>query len=179
MRDWNVVATSAEGRFGRAMRFLMQFGPAAKTPFYNVIQLQADNVPHLLEFLADEWEAGEGRLLLLHRVVPVTFTFNFQDHATFQNKAAELVISWAPQLSGKGFHVRMRRRGFKDTLRSVDEEQFLNRTLVEATGRAGQPGYVAFDDPDAIVAVETIGTDAGISLWFRDDLKRYPFLGLD
>lgn len=178
MRDWNVVATSAEGRFAQAMRFFTQFGPAAKTPFYNVIQLRSDNVPHLLKVLADECEAGGGRLMLLHRVVPVRFTFKFQDHATFQNKAAELVLSWTPQLAGKRFHTRMHRRGFKDTLRSVDEEQILNKTLLEATERAGRPGHVAFDDPDAILAVETIGTDAGLSLWLRDDLKRYPFLGL-
>jgi hypothetical protein len=29
------------------------------------------------------------------------------------------------------------------------------------------------------VAVETVGTQAGLSLWTREDLKRYPFLRLD
>jgi tRNA(Ser,Leu) C12 N-acetylase TAN1 len=35
---------------------------------------------------------------------------------------------------------------------------------------------VSFDNPDAIIAVETIGNQAGMSLWFREDLQRYPFL---
>ena len=34
-------------------------------------------------------------------------------------------------------------------------------------------------DPDAILAVETIGTEGGMSLWTREDLTAYPFLGLD
>jgi tRNA(Ser,Leu) C12 N-acetylase TAN1 len=55
----------------------------------------------------------------------------------------------------------------------------LSDALLEATGEAGRPGHITFEDPDAIVAVETVGTQAGLSLWMREDLKRYPFLRLD
>jgi hypothetical protein len=36
---------------------------------------------------------------------------------------------------------------------------------------------MAFTDPDAILQIETIDGPAGISLWRREDLQRYPFLG--
>jgi len=38
--------------------------------------------------------------------------------------------------------------------------------------------HVAFDDADAVLAVDTVGDRAGMALWTRDDLRRYPFLGL-
>jgi tRNA(Ser,Leu) C12 N-acetylase TAN1 len=44
---------------------------------------------------------------------------------------------------------------------------------------AGTPGSISFDDPDAIVAIESVGQRAGVSLWTREDLRRYPFLRLD
>jgi tRNA(Ser,Leu) C12 N-acetylase TAN1 len=37
---------------------------------------------------------------------------------------------------------------------------------------------VVFDDPDAILSVDTVGDRAGLALWTREELRRYPFLGL-
>ena len=45
--------------------------------------------------------------------------------------------------------------------------------------RAGTPGRISFEDPDAIIAIETIGQRAGMSFWRRADLQRYPFLRVD
>jgi tRNA(Ser,Leu) C12 N-acetylase TAN1 len=44
---------------------------------------------------------------------------------------------------------------------------------------AGAEGEITFEDPDAILALETVGTRAGLSLWTREDLQRYPLLHLD
>ena len=62
---------------------------------------------------------------------------------------------------------------------SQEEEQLMDKVLLEALETAGTPGSITFDDPDAIVAIETLGHRAGVSLWTRDDLRRYPFLRLD
>jgi tRNA(Ser,Leu) C12 N-acetylase TAN1 len=70
----------------------------------------------------------------------------------------------------------MHRRGFKDQLSSEEEERLLNGTIVEATAHSGNSAVVSFDDPAVVIAVETIGNQAGMSLWFREDLQRYPFL---
>jgi hypothetical protein len=51
--------------------------------------------------------------------------------------------------------------------------------LLEALEKAGAPGRVSFQEPDAIIAIETIGTWAGLSLVTREDRERYPFIRLD
>ncbi len=48
-----------------------------------------------------------------------------------------------------------------------------------AGGPGGKGGHVAFAGPDVILAVETVDNCAGLSLWTRQDLRRYPFLRLD
>jgi hypothetical protein len=51
--------------------------------------------------------------------------------------------------------------------------------LLEALKKANTPGRITFDDPDAILALETVDCQAGLSLWTRQELQRYPFLRLD
>jgi hypothetical protein len=41
------------------------------------------------------------------------------------------------------------------------------------------PGRIAFDDPDAIIQVESVDGRAGLSLWNRDELRRLSFLAVD
>lgn len=68
----------------------------------------------------------------------------------------ETVSEWVPQLEGKGFHVRMHRRGFKGRLSSLEEEKMLDEFLLELTKERGNPGHVTFEGPDVIIAVETV-----------------------
>ena len=82
-------------------------------------------------------------------------------------------------LKGKSFHVRLHRRGFKGTLSTPKEERFLDEALLDALEAEGAPGHIAFTDPDAILQIETIDGRAGLSLWQREDLQRYPFLGAE
>ncbi len=179
MERWNLVATTAEGKFTQALKFLAPFGIVKTTSYYNVVMMHVHDTPELMTRLAKEWQTQDGRLLLLKRVVPVTHTFNFSDRAMFVRRAQEVTMDWTPRLTGHTFHVRMHRRGFKDQLSSVEEEQILNTAIIDATGKAGNRAAVSFDDPDAVIAVETIGNKAGMSLWFREDLRRYPFLHID
>ena len=93
--------------------------------------------------------------------------------------AGAVALSWVLELAQSAFHVRMHRRGFKGRLSSQDEERFLDSVLLAALEEAGTPGRITFEDPDAIISVETVGQRAGMSFWRRDDLERYPFLRLD
>ncbi len=179
MSNWNIVATTAEGKYNQALSFLVQFGTVKPTAYYNVVMLQVRDVPGFMAALAAEWETRGRRLALLQRVVPMTHTFNFSDRIAFGRRATEIVLAWVPQLVGKTFHVRMHRRGFKEQMNSEQEEQLLNTVIVEATTQAGRSAIVSYDDPDAVAAVETIGSHAGLSLWFREDLQRFPFLKLN
>ena len=48
-----------------------------------------------------------------------------------------------------------------------------------ALAAAGTPGQISLYDADAVVLIETVGPRAGLALWTRADLARYPFLGAD
>ena len=73
----------------------------------------------------------------------------------------------------------MHRRGLRHDLSSQAEEKTLDAYLMAELARRGTPGRITFDDPDAILVVETVGNCAGMSLWSRDDLQRLSFLKTD
>ena len=54
----------------------------------------------------------------------------------------------------------------------------IGQFIVDETQRRGHEARTSFDDPDLILAVETVGQRAGISLWTRDDRLRHPLLNL-
>lgn len=176
MEDWNVVATSRIGRFDDARRLLAKLGPADRTGYYNVLVLRVEDVDRLLAQLLELSASDPG---VLAHVRPARATFDFRGPEEFEELARRVALAWAPRLAGRRFHVRMHRRGFRRRLSSQQEEHFLDDTLLSALGVAGEPGAIGFDDPDGILAVDTVGGRAGLSLWSRDELLRYPFLGLD
>lgn len=179
MSHWNVVVNLHEYGFKRAFKLLQGLGAVYTTEFLNVLVMQVSNIPRFLETL-NVWVSDDPHLLkLIARVVPVTCTFSFQSPEEFETKAKEAVLYWLPNLAGKRFHVRMHRRGFKGRISSLEEEHFLDRVLLEEMVNIGNPGHITFEDPDAIVVVETVGQQAGLSCWTREDLQRYPFLKLD
>jgi tRNA(Ser,Leu) C12 N-acetylase TAN1 len=179
MSHWNVVVNLHERGFKRAFKLLQGLGAVYNTDFLNVLVMKVSDIPRFLETL-NAWVSDDPSLLkLLARVVPVTRTFSFQSPPEFETKAKEAVLSWLPQLAGKSFYVRMHRRGFKGRISSPEEERFLDRVLLEALAQIGNPGRITFEDPDAILVLETVGQQAGLSCWTREDLQRYPFLRLD
>lgn len=179
IQEWNVVINVNEGGFKQAFKVLSEFGQIKKTGFFNVLAMKVDDVNQLLETLRKRALEDPHFLSFLSRLMPVTSTFTFKSPEEFENKAKEAVLAWVPELSGKGFHVRMHRRGFKGKLSGLEEEQFLDNFLLESLQKAGIPGHITFENPDAIIAVETITQWAGLSLWTREDLQRYPFIRLD
>jgi tRNA(Ser,Leu) C12 N-acetylase TAN1 len=177
MEDWNVVATSRIGRFDDARKLLGKLGPIDRTGFYNVLVMRCDDVDRLLADLLGLLAPREGAVA---HVRPARATFGFRSPEEFEELSRRVALAWAPRLVGQRFHVRMRRRGFRGRLSSPREEHILDDELLGALGRAGEPGSLSFDqDPDAILAIDTVGDRAGLALWSREDLHRYPFLGLD
>jgi hypothetical protein len=179
MNDWNAVVTVHEGGYNRARKFLAEFGPVARTGYFNILALQTADHRQFMEALRDKAEGDREGAASLARVMPVVVTFSFQTPEEFDVKARQAVCTWLPTISGKGFHLRMHRRGFKGRLSSMEEERFLDTFLLDALATAGRPGHITFDDPDAIIALETIGPHAGLSAWTRTELARYPPLHLD
>lgn len=50
---------------------------------------------------------------------------------------------------------------------------------MEALEKSGNPGRITFADPDAIMTVETVDCQAGLSLWTREEMQHYPFIRPD
>ncbi len=179
MRDWNVVVSVREGGYRRVRKLLREFGAVSQSGFLNVLVMRVDDPKRLLEALAERAARQPDALAFLGRTVPVRSTFTFQSPEEFEARARDAALAFLPELAGKRFHVRLYRHGFKGRLSSQEEERLLGTVLKDALEKAGTPGHVTFEDPDVIVAVETLGNRAGLSLWTREDLRRYPSLRLD
>lgn len=179
MEDWNVVVTVREHGYRQALEFLQVFGAVAGTEYYNVLTLRVADFSSFAALLQDALTQHPVLEDVLARVVPVEHTFVFQSPAEFERKACEALGGWIGRLGGHSFHVRMHRRGFKDRLGSQAEEQFLDHWLIEQVQTTGSSALITFEDPDDIIAVETVGQRAGASIWDRHDRARYTFLGLD
>jgi tRNA(Ser,Leu) C12 N-acetylase TAN1 len=179
MRDWNTVATLRGKDFAQATRTLAELGPVARTPYFNVLVLRMEAITGALEQLRENLGAAPDRFSFLGRLVPLTHLFNFKSAAEFEEQAAKAVLARRAELAGKSFHVRMHRRGFKGRLSSMEEEQFLDEVVVKSVREAGATARVSFEEPEVIIAVESVDQRGGLSVWSRQDLERYPFLGLD
>src|SRR5262249_31945130 len=153
------------------------WGEVHRTGYFHVLAMQVDDPEGFLAEIGKEALSTPGIFNILSHVIPVQKTFVFASAEEFEAKAGEIAILWAPMLAGKSFHARLHRRGFKGSLSTPKEERFLDEALLDALEAAGAPGHIAFTDPDAILQIETIDGRAGISLWGREDLQRYPFLG--
>jgi tRNA(Ser,Leu) C12 N-acetylase TAN1 len=133
----------------------------------------------MCDALKKRQEEDPQALSFLSRLISVTKTFTFQTPDEFAQKVKQTISEWVPQLEGKGFHVRMHRRGFKGKLSSLEEEKMLDELLLELTKEGGAAGHITFEDPDVIISIETVAHRAGLSLWTREDLQRYPFVRLE
>jgi tRNA(Ser,Leu) C12 N-acetylase TAN1 len=174
--DWNVVVTLPEQTYREARRLLGKWGALRRTPYYNVLGMKVENPGDFLARFSAAVEEAPGILNYVSHVVPAQQTFAFDTTEDFETQARNIALGWASELDGKSFHVRLHRRGFKGRLSTPKEERFLDEALLAAPGASRR---ITFDDPDAVIQIETIDGRAGMSLWTRDDIRRSPFLGTD
>ncbi|WP_243371647.1 hypothetical protein [Geotalea sp. SG265] len=179
MREWNAVVTVHDGGFTKARRLLDRHGIVAKSDFFNVLLLRSADPFQVLAELHRELGADPGLSLVISRFMPLERLITFQSPEEFEERCREKVMGYIPRLANARFHVRMHRRGFRGKLSSMDEERFLDEFLLHHLARAGTPGKTAFEDPDAVIAIETVGTQGGLSLFSRAQLIQFPLLHLD
>jgi hypothetical protein len=175
---WNVVVTLSEATAAAARRALRRWGRLVNTGYFHVLAMAVDEPQRFLREFGDAVAETPGLLNFVSHVFPAQSSFNFATVEEFEETARKTVLPWAPILAGRTFHVRLHRRGMKGTLSTPKEERFLDDALLAATSGAGAPAQIAFDDADYAIQIETIDHRAGISLWSRADLQRYPFLGV-
>lgn len=179
MFEWNVVVTVYSDDYKRAWHILEDFGRVSKTDYFNVLVLKVPLVEQFLGELSTLAKADASVLNVIARAVPVSETFTFQTPAEFEHQVRRCVAPWVPALADKTFHVRMHRRGFKQRLSSQEEERFVDHFIIGQLREQNASATVSFDDPDVIIAIETVGQRGGVSRWSREQRQAYPFLRLD
>jgi len=180
--DWNVVVTAYDWRGLRsARRLLSGYGEVARTQFHNVLVLRVADVATFLESISAAAEHDLSMRNDIARIMPAQAAFAFATTAEFQEKAGTIARQWADRMPGRSFHVRLHRRrgGTPVKLSAQAEERYLDDCILERLRELGEPGRLEFQDPDYLIDIETVGERAGMSLWSRDDLKRFPFLRVD
>ena len=179
MQTWNVVITVHEGYYRQALEILRSFGTVHKTEFFNVLVMEVDDCREAMENLLVKMTEDPDARAAIARFVPVSQTFFYKNIEEFERKALKGVFFLTKELGGKKFHVRMHRRGFKKRISSLGEETFLDAVLLEALEKRGAAGSISFTDPDAVIVIETVGQLAGMAIFSREELARYPFLHVD
>jgi tRNA(Ser,Leu) C12 N-acetylase TAN1 len=176
MEPWNAIVTARGDRLPQARRVLRAVGRVQRTGFYNVLTVHVDDPAQLVDRLERLFAEHPGAVESVAHIFPAERCFEFSSPAEFESKAREAALAWVPRLAGKTLHVRVHRRGRKGTLVSPEAERAIADTLLAAIRETGNPARVAFDDPDAIVLIETIGGRAGMALLTRDDYRQHPLL---
>lgn len=180
MRDWNVLVTVNGHAWNASLRILRAFGRMAETGFYNVVVMHVDDPRAFVDALAARAAEDPAVLDCLARVVPVERTFEFATAEEFEARALEATAPFAPTLAGKAFYARVHRRGLKGRFSGHAEARKVAEALLDAATPASEtPTRISFDAPDYVVAIETVGTQAGVALLSADDLARHPFLWPD
>jgi tRNA(Ser,Leu) C12 N-acetylase TAN1 len=145
----------------------------------NVLVMKVDDARALLDAAHELVRADPSLRKCVARISPATTTFRFGTADEFRVRASDALRTLALRLAGLSFHVRIHRRGRRGMLVTPNEERMLDAVILDALEALGASRRIAFDDPDAIVAVETVDGEAGIAIWTRRDLDQYPLLGLD
>ncbi len=176
MWKFNLVVTlAADGRFQHLLEELSLYGDFRKTEFFGVILGQ---VPSPVEFLETVREKRTQQLIAfqdLGRVVPVDTCFNFR-HQTFLDQVRAALAPYAKSLADKRFYVRLERRGLKGRLISPEIERALDDFMLDLVERSGATARIAYDDPNTVLTVETVGDRCGIGQLTSELMQRYDFV---
>ncbi len=175
MKEWNVIATSLEGRQDALLMVLRRLGEFWRSPFRNVVLGKVDNPQSFLDQLKGLWEKDLLLPTALARALPVEKIFTVHPDEVAAKLKQEL-LPLVERLGGRKFYVRLDRRGFKGRIHSTAVEREAGEFLIEELQKRGFSPAVDFQDPDVVVVVEMVGESAGLALIDREMRARYPFL---
>ena len=175
MKEWNILATAFWGRGKDALRLLTQYGEFRGSGFKDVLQGHVEDVNLFLEKLELMRQADPDRLSSLSQILPLERTFNFS-LSDFMDKLKETVSPYAEKVEGKKFYVRVKRRGHKGEMSSLEIEKEISAFIFEKLEEAGKQAQVSFNDPDLVIIVETIANRAGVALVTREMKEKYPLI---
>lgn len=179
MKDWNVIVTTYQQGFRRALRSLQEIGPTERSGYYNVLVMKVDDPLTVLEAVERLTEKRPALYDAISRVAPAMRSFDFQSPEAFKAGTEAVLLEWIDKLVERSLHVRLHRRGSRLDLRSPDAERLFDDFVIDATTKAGRPARISFSDPDALIVIDTIDDRAGLAVWTRADLARHRLLRPD
>jgi tRNA(Ser,Leu) C12 N-acetylase TAN1 len=176
MKEWNVVVTSQMRQENRVLKELADLGEFARSGFTSVLVGKVRDIVEFMDTLKVRWE-GQAFLYpqIFGMVAPVKVMFPF----TLENllhRLKEEMLALGPELKGKAFYVRVKRRGHKGEVHSQELEQALDQFLQAEVCAREEECRVDFDRADVIVLVEILHNQCGVGLITREMKERYPFI---
>jgi tRNA(Ser,Leu) C12 N-acetylase TAN1 len=161
--------TSRDSRLGPALAELKPLGKFRTSGYRRVLVGECAPGVGLAEL-------GAGTLATVQRVFVAEQCLAFERDDVTET----LCVVLEDQISrfvGKSFFVRANLRGMKGRLETPTVERALGAFLIDACVAAGEPGRVTFDDPDVVLAVETIGSTVAWALVNREE-RQQPYVTL-
>lgn len=177
MKLWNLLVTVRPGpqHVQRVLDALRRHGEFHRTSFRDVCIGRVDDIESLLEAVHDAIAAGKAWTQAIGRVVPVEATFPFTPGTLTESlKAAAAPL--AARLADGTFCVRVERRGLAGAVDSAKLERAVAEHFIALAQASGRKLVVSLEDPDFLLAAETIGTECGVGLITRELRRRFPFV---
>lgn len=177
MRDWNVIVTVSPGpeHENRLLQGVRYFGEFHRSRFKDVVLGRVADTRAFLDALLHAKESNAQWIAVLGRVIPAEQTFQFTPSSLAELiKAA--VDAMVPRMTCGTFHVRLERRGLGSEIDTQHVEREVADHVFDAALARNQRMRVSFEDPDCIVAVETVGDECGMALLTREMRHHYPFV---
>lgn len=170
-----MLATSVEGARPVLLAGLRRRGAFRGGGYRNVAIGRVGDVAGFLAALRDDLAGDPALAAALARVLPIERTFRLDADDPLASLEAA-VDALHPRLAGRSFFVRLERRGLHGTLHTSEVERTLGTVLWRRLESEGHAPRVTFADPDAIVAIETLGDRAGVAVIERALRQAYPFV---
>jgi tRNA(Ser,Leu) C12 N-acetylase TAN1 len=175
VKSWNVVLTILTGRDSAVLKELQHRGDFRRSGFKGVITGWVEDVSGFLEAVDAAQKAGTSWAKDIARVLPVEETFQFTP-SDLEEKLQETVSPLLHRMGNGTFHIRIERRGFKGKIISPDVERDIDKHLIITGEMEGRHFRVSFDNPDYIIAAETVGNVCGVTLLTRELREKYPLI---
>jgi tRNA(Ser,Leu) C12 N-acetylase TAN1 len=175
MLKWNVLVTASE-RQERALRSLLfPFGIFKESGFRGTLIGFVSNLQTFLESLKELGETDPQSLQALGQVVPIDRTFSFSA-ANFIERAKEAIAPYLETIDNEKIYVRVKRRGYKGRISSLESEKELDEWLLAQLEMAGKKARIDFEAPDKIVVIEMVQNQCGVGLITKEMKERVTFI---
>lgn len=175
LRGWNVVATALEGQRGLLIGALRRLGRFGGGGYRNIVVGVVEDRAAFLAQVAESLTADRQLAASLARIVPIDVVVRLDP----DDPAPGLFDASVPFLEALAegpFYVRVERRGFRGRIDSTALERDLGTRIWNALEARGATPAVSFRDPANVLAVETLGDQAGLGLLSRATRAAYPFV---